>query len=229
MDGGRRVVDGGIKRASEVVDEGIERAKKAAETLEEHIEAAILRAREHGKFSYSQVSDEVADFYRIDPLRRPSHTMAGQSTYPERLSFHRNQNRLSTIDVPSFQRISKYLVTRHWIFHHPINRLLFLSCLNQFLALHQHRHTHCLRILFRSLQMSRLQHNVSHNEFHHGPNPSRTICLRRLYRHISADCSQYYDNTMGSFLLRARKSLDLYDPYRSPRCRRRNPTVASNF
>jgi len=52
MDGGRRVVDGGIKRASEVVDEGIERAKKAAETLEEHIEAAILRAREHGKFSH---------------------------------------------------------------------------------------------------------------------------------------------------------------------------------
>jgi len=52
MDEGRRVVDGGIGRAREVVDEGIERARKAAETLEEHIEHAIQRAREHGMSLY---------------------------------------------------------------------------------------------------------------------------------------------------------------------------------
>lgn len=50
MDEGRRVVDGGVERVREVVDEGIERARKAAETLEEHIEAALVRAKETGTF-----------------------------------------------------------------------------------------------------------------------------------------------------------------------------------
>jgi adiponectin receptor len=52
MDEGRRVVDGGFERAREVIDEGIERARKTAESLEEHIEAAIARAREHGLINY---------------------------------------------------------------------------------------------------------------------------------------------------------------------------------
>jgi adiponectin receptor len=54
MDEGRRVVDEGIGRARGVVDEGIERARKAAETMEEHIEAALARAKEKGTFSMSK-------------------------------------------------------------------------------------------------------------------------------------------------------------------------------
>ena len=51
----REVVDEGIERAREVVDEGFERARKAAETLEEHIEAAIQRAHEHGLIRYEDL------------------------------------------------------------------------------------------------------------------------------------------------------------------------------
>ena len=63
MDEGRRVVDEGFGRAREVVDEGIERARKAAETLEEHIEHAILRAREKGLIRY----DELPLPWRVNP------------------------------------------------------------------------------------------------------------------------------------------------------------------
>ncbi|KAG9241300.1 hemolysin-III related-domain-containing protein [Calycina marina] len=63
MDEGRRVMDEGVRRASEVVDEGIERAKKAAGTLEEHIEHAILRAKEHGLITY----EELPVPWRINP------------------------------------------------------------------------------------------------------------------------------------------------------------------
>jgi adiponectin receptor len=63
MDEGRRVVDGGIERAREVIDEGVERAMKAAESLEEHIESAITRARENGLIRY----DELPIPWRINP------------------------------------------------------------------------------------------------------------------------------------------------------------------
>jgi adiponectin receptor len=63
MDGGRRVVDEGIGRAREVVDEGIERAMKAAETMEEHIEAAIQRARENGLIRY----EDLPVPWRVNP------------------------------------------------------------------------------------------------------------------------------------------------------------------
>ncbi|KAG9236303.1 hemolysin-III related-domain-containing protein [Amylocarpus encephaloides] len=63
MDEGRRVVDGGIERAREVIDEGVERARKAAESLEEHIEAAIAHAREKGLIKY----DELPVPWRINP------------------------------------------------------------------------------------------------------------------------------------------------------------------
>lgn len=63
MDEGRRVVDGGIERAREVIDEGVERARKAAESLEEHIEAAITRARETGLIRY----EELPIPWRINP------------------------------------------------------------------------------------------------------------------------------------------------------------------
>lgn len=52
MGGGRRVVD-----------EGIERAKQAAESVEIHIQAAILRAREHGLISY----EDLPIPWRVNP------------------------------------------------------------------------------------------------------------------------------------------------------------------
>lgn len=63
MDEGRRVVDEGIERAREVVDEGIERALKAAETMEEHIQYAIVRAREHGLIRY----EDLPVPWRVNP------------------------------------------------------------------------------------------------------------------------------------------------------------------
>ncbi|KAF4636085.1 hypothetical protein G7Y89_g2002 [Cudoniella acicularis] len=63
MDEGRRVVDGGFKQAREVIDEGIERARKATESMEEHIEAAIRRAREHGLIRY----EDLPVPWRINP------------------------------------------------------------------------------------------------------------------------------------------------------------------
>jgi len=63
MDEGRRVVDEGIERAQKVVDEGIERALKAAETMEEHIQNAIVRAREHGLIRY----EDLPVPWRVNP------------------------------------------------------------------------------------------------------------------------------------------------------------------
>jgi adiponectin receptor len=63
MDEGRRVVDQGIARATEVVDEGISAARKAAETLEEHIESAILRAQTHGLIRY----EDLPVPWRVNP------------------------------------------------------------------------------------------------------------------------------------------------------------------
>lgn len=63
MGEGRRVVDEGFERAREVVDEGIERARKAAVTLEEHIESAIARAREHGLITY----EDLPIPWRVNP------------------------------------------------------------------------------------------------------------------------------------------------------------------
>lgn len=64
MDESRRVVDGGIGRAREVVDESLERAAKwAAGTLDEHIQHAITRARQHGLLRY----EELPTPWRINP------------------------------------------------------------------------------------------------------------------------------------------------------------------
>jgi adiponectin receptor len=63
MDEGRRVVDGGFERAHEIIDEGIEIAKKAAESLEEHIQNAIARAREHGLIHY----EDLPIPWRVNP------------------------------------------------------------------------------------------------------------------------------------------------------------------
>lgn len=66
MDEGRRVVDGGIARTREVMDEGIERAKWAAETLEDHIQRAIARVRQHGHLHY----DDLPVPWRVNPYIR---------------------------------------------------------------------------------------------------------------------------------------------------------------
>ncbi|KAI1863874.1 uncharacterized protein JN550_009372 [Neoarthrinium moseri] len=63
MDEGRRVVDEGIERARGVANEGIERAKRAAESLEENIQYAVARAREHGLIKY----EELPVPWRVNP------------------------------------------------------------------------------------------------------------------------------------------------------------------
>jgi adiponectin receptor len=63
MDEGRRVVDEGFERAHEIIDEEIERAKKAAESLEEHIQSAITRARENGLIRY----EDLPVPWRVNP------------------------------------------------------------------------------------------------------------------------------------------------------------------
>ncbi|KAI3329442.1 HlyIII-domain-containing protein [Xylariaceae sp. AK1471] len=63
MGEGRRVMDEGIERARGVVDESIGRAMRAAESLEEHVQMAITRAREQGLLKY----DELPVPWRINP------------------------------------------------------------------------------------------------------------------------------------------------------------------
>ncbi|KAK3942134.1 ADIPOR-like receptor IZH3 [Diplogelasinospora grovesii] len=63
MDEGRRVINESIGHAREVVDEGIERAIHAAETLEDHIQRTITRAREHGLLTY----EDLPVPWRINP------------------------------------------------------------------------------------------------------------------------------------------------------------------
>ncbi|KAI8632168.1 HlyIII-domain-containing protein [Xylariaceae sp. FL1651] len=63
MGEGRRVMDEGLERARGVVDESIGRAKRAAESLEEHVQSAITRAREQGLLKY----DELPVPWRVNP------------------------------------------------------------------------------------------------------------------------------------------------------------------
>lgn len=63
MDEGRRVVDEGLDLARGVANEGIERAKRAAESLEETIQHAITRARDHGLLKY----EELPIPWRVNP------------------------------------------------------------------------------------------------------------------------------------------------------------------
>ncbi|KAI1101109.1 HlyIII-domain-containing protein [Jackrogersella minutella] len=63
MGEGRRVVDESIGRARGVMDDGLERAWRAAESLEEHIQSAITRAKEQGLIKY----EELPVPWRINP------------------------------------------------------------------------------------------------------------------------------------------------------------------
>jgi adiponectin receptor len=55
MDEGRRVANESLGRAREVVDEGLERARRAALSLEEHIQHAILQAKDKGLLMYEEL------------------------------------------------------------------------------------------------------------------------------------------------------------------------------
>jgi adiponectin receptor len=59
----RRLVDEGLETARQVVDEGIERTKRAAESLEEHIQYAITRAKEKGLIMY----EDLPIPWRVNP------------------------------------------------------------------------------------------------------------------------------------------------------------------
>ncbi|KOS20800.1 Uncharacterized protein ESCO_004355 [Escovopsis weberi] len=63
MGEGRRVANESIERAKIAVDEGIERAVRAALSLEEHIEQAILLARDRGLLLY----DDLPTPWRNNP------------------------------------------------------------------------------------------------------------------------------------------------------------------
>lgn len=55
MDEGRRVANESIERARGVVDEGLERARRAALSLEEHIQQAILQAKDRRLIKYDEL------------------------------------------------------------------------------------------------------------------------------------------------------------------------------
>ncbi|KAI1653634.1 HlyIII-domain-containing protein [Daldinia decipiens] len=63
IDKGQRVVDESIERARGVMDDGIERAWRAAETVEEHVQRAINRAKEKGLIKY----EELPVPWRVNP------------------------------------------------------------------------------------------------------------------------------------------------------------------
>lgn len=58
-----QLMDEGLERAHKVVDESLERAKWAAGTLEEHIQQAMARARQHGLLHY----EDLPVPWRINP------------------------------------------------------------------------------------------------------------------------------------------------------------------
>lgn len=55
MGEGRRMAHESMERAREVVDEGLERARRAAWTLEEHIQQALIQAKETGLLVYEDL------------------------------------------------------------------------------------------------------------------------------------------------------------------------------
>ncbi|KAK7741095.1 inc metabolism membrane protein [Diaporthe eres] len=60
---GRHVLDKGLHTARGVVEEGLRGAKHAAESLEEKIQKAMLRAKEHGLISY----EDLPVPWRVNP------------------------------------------------------------------------------------------------------------------------------------------------------------------
>ncbi|KAI2619411.1 HlyIII-domain-containing protein [Hypomontagnella submonticulosa] len=104
MDEGRRVVDEGFERARGVMDDGLERAWRAAESVEEHIQRAIARARENGLIKY----EELPVPWRINP-----HILSG---------YRFNESKIGC--VRSMFGVSNEMVN---IWSHALGLLLILS------------------------------------------------------------------------------------------------------
>ncbi|KAK0618442.1 hemolysin-III related-domain-containing protein [Bombardia bombarda] len=86
MGEGRRVVDESIDHAREVVDEAIKGAIRAAETLEDHVQRAITRAREHGLLRY----EDLPTPWRVNP-----HIISGYRFSDSKLACVRSAFRFS--------------------------------------------------------------------------------------------------------------------------------------
>ena len=63
MGEGRRLAEGGLEKAKEVLDESLEAAKRAKESLKESIDHAIKRAQEHGLIRY----EDLPHPWRVNP------------------------------------------------------------------------------------------------------------------------------------------------------------------
>ncbi|KEZ39974.1 hypothetical protein SAPIO_CDS8949 [Scedosporium apiospermum] len=76
LDEGCQVMNEGLERAKEVMEEGMERAIRAAESLEEHIQIAIIRARETRLIHY----DDLPVPWRINPHIRQGYRFIESKT-----------------------------------------------------------------------------------------------------------------------------------------------------
>ena len=63
IDGGWRIAGDSVQKAREAVDEGLEKARRAKESLKEHIEQALHRAKEHRLICY----DDLPGPWRCNP------------------------------------------------------------------------------------------------------------------------------------------------------------------
>ena len=63
IDEGRRIAEGGVQKAREVVDEGIGKARRAKDTLKDSVDRAIKRAKEHRLIKF----EDLPDPWKINP------------------------------------------------------------------------------------------------------------------------------------------------------------------
>lgn len=63
MDSGRRKMDEGMHKATELVDEGIDKARRAKDAVKTKVDEAIKRAKEQGLITYQDLPDP----WRINP------------------------------------------------------------------------------------------------------------------------------------------------------------------
>ncbi|KAH8591405.1 hemolysin-III family protein [Bisporella sp. PMI_857] len=108
MDEGMNLLDGGIEKAREVMDEGIERARKAAGSLEEHIEFAILRAREHRLIRY----EDLPIPWRVNP-----HILKGYRFTESKIDCVRSMFRLSNESVNIWSHAIGFFIILAVAFH----------------------------------------------------------------------------------------------------------------
>ncbi|KAK8049741.1 adipor-like receptor-like protein [Apiospora phragmitis] len=166
MDEGRRVVDEGLERARGVVDEGIERAKRAAESVEEHVQHAVARAR-HGLLKY----EELPVPWRVNP-----HILKGYRFSETKLGCVRSVFNFSNESVNIWTHaLGLILVLAIAFYFYPTSPNFSLSSnTDVFIA---------ALFFFCGLQVSCLQYDMAYHELRCRPNITRTIRMCRLYRH----------------------------------------------